>query len=492
MDDERNIQLTVIRPPEEDENEIRIDLVKIFGFCKRFFVLWLAAAVALGAIVLAVSAWRQDVTYIGDTMALITYTSNGAERGLDPNGEKLDPAKLQSPTVVEAAFNQLGISLKMLDKVRTNLTVEGLMSDESYNRRTLYNNMLSKSGSVNMELVRALLNTESNSTKFIVSFDYLRAGYSRQEGIELLNAILDAYRKDFEETYNINVALGSSLNVVDFSEYDYAEAIAIFSESLDGIEAYLNSLKSSDQAEFRSNVTGSTFDDLLQRITTLRDIDLDQAASYITSNAVTRNGAEREISHYEWQIDELTRQKTVQEAKLASLTESIAAYEKDPVIYMSGDENTPASESETDYYDQLIEEKLDTQSQISRYMRTIRFYQSEIEVLRSDRAVSQQTKDRADAYLESLNQSVNQLLTDVKTTADEYYSKAAFTKTVQVLVPAMAEKPSITSGNMMKNLMVTEGLLLVLYLGVSVIGGIRASNRKDIPDWDASRPASEN
>ena len=96
MDDERNIQLTVIRPPEEDGTEVRIDLAKIFGYLKRFFVLWLALAVVLGSFAVAVSSWRRNVTYIGDAMALITYSYDGASKGLSPDGSKLDPTKIQS------------------------------------------------------------------------------------------------------------------------------------------------------------------------------------------------------------------------------------------------------------------------------------------------------------------------------------------------------------------------------------------------------------
>lgn len=490
MDDERNIQLTVIHPPEEDGNEVRIDLALIFGYLKRFFVLWLALAVALGAFSVAVSSWRRDVTYIGDAMALITYSYDGAEKGLAPDGSELDPAKIQSPTVVESALNARHISFEKMDRVRTNLKVESVMSDDSYNRMTLYNNMLSKSNGVNMDLIRSLLDTESNATRYIVSFDYLRAGFSREKGIDLLNTILDFYRKEFEETYNFNVALGSSLEVVNYADYDYAEAITLFTNTLDDMESYLLNLKVSDTAGFRSSATGSTLDDLLKRLSTLRDIDLDQTASFVTGNAVTRNGAAREIAHYEWLVQELTRQNAVQEAKLASLTDSIAAYEKDPMI-LSGEGSGTVNQDSTDYYDQLISDKIDTQDQISQNMRTIRFYQREIEILQSDREVSQQTKDRADEYLESLNQGVNRLLEDVKTTANEFYNKAAISKTVQVLVPAMAENPSLASGNMTKGLIMTEGLLFVLYLGASVIMGIRASNRKETADPGKPRTASE-
>ena len=491
MDDERNIQLTVIRPPEDDENEVRIDLSQIFGYLKRFFVLWLALAVVLGSFTLAVSSWRKNVTYIGDAMALITFTFDDAAKGLAPDGSDLDPAKIQSPTVVESALNTLHMDLGTIDKVRTNLKIEGVMADDSYDRMTLYNNMLAKSTTVNMELIRSLLNTESNATRYIVSFDYLRAGFSRQQGVDLLNAILDSYRQEFEVTYNYNVALGSSLEVVDYADYDYAETITIFTNTLDDIETYLNDLKGSDTAGFRSSATGSSFDDLLLRVSTLRDIDLDQAASYITGNGVTRNGAAREIAHYEWLIDELNRQKAVQDARMASLTESIAAYEKDPVIYISGEDTDTINQDSSDYYDQLVSDKIDTQNLISRYMRTIRFYQREIEILQSDRAVSQQIRDRADEYLESLDQLVKQLLNDVKRTADDYYSKAAFSKTVQVLVPAMAESPSLTSGNLKNAIVISEGLLLVLYLGAAVVKGIKASNQKGTEDTDQSPAAIE-
>ena len=491
MDDERNIQLTVIRPPEDDGDEVRIDLSLILSYLKRFFVLWLALAVVLGSFTLAVSSWRKNVTYIGDAMALITYTFDEAAKGLAPDGSELDPAKIQSPTVVEKALNSLQIDLGTMDKVRTNLKIEGVMSDESYDRMTLYNNMLARSTSVNMELIRSLLNTESGATRYIVSFNYLRAGFSRQQGVELLNAILDSYRQEFEVTYNYNMALGSSLEVVDYSDYDYAETITIFTNTLDDMETYLKDLEESDTAGFRSSLTGSTFDDLLLRLSALRDIDLDQAAAYITGNGVTRNGAEREIAHYEWLIEELNRQKAVKDARLASLTESIAAYEKDPVIYTSGENTEAMNQDSSEYYDQLVSNKIDTQAQISRYLRTIRFYQREIEILQADRTVSQQVRDRADEYLESLDEAVRQLLTDVKRTADDYYSKAAFSKTVQVLVPAMAESPSLTSGNMKKGLVLTEGLLFVLYLGAAVIMGVKASNQKGTEEPGKPQTASE-
>lgn len=466
MENERNIRLTVVRPPEEND-EIRIDLSAIFDGMKRFFVLWLALAVALGAIGGAIGLLRQNWAPVGDAMALIGYSGSGT----------YDPTKLQSPNVVEAAINTLDIDLRDLDKIRTSIKIEGVMSDEAYDRRTLYYNLLSKSA--NMEAVRSLLDTDDNVTRYIVSFDYKNAGFTREEGLTFLNELLTAYRKYFEDTYNYNMAMGSSVNVIDYRDYDYAEAAQIFSETLDDIEAYLSAVERSDAGEFRSSGTGYTFSDLSHIVSMLKDIELDRVTSYITIHSVTVNDPAGEISHYEWLIESLERRRTVQESKLASLQSSIEAYEKDPVIFVAGEGGAAqVSGSDTlDNYDSMIQEELDTQRTISGYARTIRYYESVIEGFRTTSAVAQQDIEKVEGYLESLNGKIDQLLQHVNATADEYYEKAAFANAVRVLVPALAETPSLL-GDTVKYVAIVEGVLLVAYLGAAVIYGLKKANPK--------------
>ena len=469
MESERNIQLTVIRPPEEND-EIQIDLATIFDGLKRFFVLWLAFAVALGTIAGASGLLWQNWAPVGDAMALIGYSGNG----------EYDATKLQSPNVVEAAINMLGVDLRKLDKIRTCIKIEGVMSDEAYDRRTLYYNLLSKSS--NMEAVRSLLDTDDNVTRYIVSFDYKEAGFTREEGITFLNELISAYRKYFKETYNYNMPMGNSVNVIDYRDYDYAEAAHIFSETLDDIESYLTAVSRSDTGEFRSSKTGYTFNDLTHIASMLEDIELDRVTSYITIHSVTANDPAGQISHYEWLIESLVRRRTVQEAKLESLQSSIAAYEKDPVIFVAGEAGaTQVSESDAlDNYDMMIREELDTQQTISGYTRTISYYESVIEGFRTTTSVAQRDIDKVEGYLESLNEKINQLIRDVNVTADEYYDKAAFANTVRVLVPALAETPSLL-GEPLKFVAVTEAVLMVIYLAVAVVYGLEKSNPRKKP-----------
>lgn len=468
MDNERNIQLTVVRPPEDDD-EIRIDLSAIFDGMKRFLVLWLALAVALGAIAGSASLWRQTSAYAGDAMALISR--DGAA----------EITKIQSASVVENALNTLGFDLEKLDKVRTNIKIESVMSDEAYERRTLYYNLLSKSA--NMEAVRSLLDTEDTVTRYIISLNYDKVGCTREEGIELLNEILNAYRRYIEDTYNYNMAMGSSVNVVDYHEYDYAEAANIFSETLDEIGTYLSAVQRSDESSFRSTRTGYTFGDLSRTATMLKDIELDRVTSYITINSVTANDPTGEISHYEWLIENLERRRTVAEAKIASLTESIESYEKDPVIIMAGESGAAASSADTpDNYDRMIQEKLDTQQTISGYTRTISYYESVIEGFRTSGTVAQRDIDTVEAYLASLSEKINKLIQDVNTTADEYYETAAFVNTLRVLVPAMAEANTLSVPELAKTVGIVEGVLLVAYLGAAVVYGLKKANPRKEPE----------
>lgn len=472
--DEKNIQLTVVRPPEDTADELRIDLPLIFDYCKRFFVLWLVLSIALGSIAAAIGIWARNVVYIGDAMALISFSYEGAEKGLDPKGDPLDVTKIQSPTVVEEALTAQRLDLKLMDKVRTNLKIKGVISDKALDQMTLYNNLLAKSA--NMEAVRNLLNMEEEATRYIISFNYQRAGFSRNAGVALLNSILDSYRAYFEDTYNYNVSMGSSLNIIDYKDYDYAEAVAIFSDALDAVEKYIENVQASDTANFRSTETGCTFEDLALRTKLLKNMELDQASSFITVNNVTSGSTEQEIAHYDWLITELLRQRAVLQTNLNSLTDSIASYEKDPVLYLPSGE-TAQNTKKLDYYDSMIQSELEIQSQISEINVKIRYYESVLAGLRDGQVTSTpQTTARAEEYLAQLSEKANQLLKDVKATTDEYYSKASFQNTVRVLVPALAEAPSTTGGSTKTYLLITEAPLLLIYLGASVICGLKAAN----------------
>ena len=475
LEPEKNIHLTVIHPAEQDD-ELSIDFYQIWEGFKRFLALWLVLALSLGALTMGIGLALRKTAHTGDAMSLIEYTSNDAE-----NKTSIDITRLQMPAIVEKAMNNLGLDIAALEVVRNNLSITGVMSDEKYDQMTLYYNLLSKN-SANMDTVQSLLDANSQATRYIVSFNYHEAKYSRETGVRLLNEIISTYREYFENTYNYNAMLGSAISVVDYKSYDYAEAVNVFGSVLDNIEEYINTLSNKGEIAFRSAETGYSFKDLLKNVDLLRDIELDHISSFITINSVTSKEPSTEIAHYQWLIENQNREKGVLEAKLVSLTESIASYEKDPVVYAAGESIEQKNTNKVDAYDAMILEKLNTQEQISEYNKTIRYYESVISKLKQKTIVLQANNDAAEAYLTSFNKKVTQLVDIVNATVNEYYEKAVLTNSLQVLVPAIAKAPKITSGGWVKALAIVEVLVLLCYGGAAVIYGLRVANpRKEEP-----------
>lgn len=468
METDKNIQLTVIRQPEDTDGELRIDLSLIFSWMKRLFSLWLVAAVAAGMLVAPVLKLEALTPETKKVSALIGLTYK-----MSAENKTAAISKLNSPASVESALASVGMEKRLTDNVRSKLSVASVLSDEAQDRMSLYYGILSKSA--NMEAVNQLLSTDTSADSYIVSLDYSELSITKESAVQLLNAVIDEFRKEIESTSNYNDAVGNAFGIIDYSNYDYAEAASLYANVLDKLESYINSVKSTSSGQFRSSKTGYTFDDLLKLTSMIRDIELDQISSYIAINAVSSHSVAQEKAYYEWLIEETNRKKAVEEENLASITDSIAKYEKDPVIYFS-DESL--EDTVKDYYDTLISNKIASRNTISAYSRTISYYQDLISGFEKQTEASNRTKDRAEESLSNLNKKVEQLIDDVKLTVDEYYDRASLKKTVEVLVPALPAGSSDTVLDMKKSLLIVEAAIIVAYLGAAVILGIRDANPK--------------
>ena len=471
MDDQRDIRLTLVQPQRQDDNEIIIDIPSIFVYIRRLFALWLALAVALGAIFGGIALFAANMKADRNATTIVRFT-----RSKDPNGNALDVTKLISPAVLTPALDRLGIDLMELEDIRDCFKITGIMSDEAKDQQKLYYDLFQKNG--DLDTVDSLLEISYATSLYILSFDYNKAGFTQEEGIDIVNMVVAAYQDYYNETYSDNHPLTTTINVIDYHDYDYAEAASIFSDQLSQISSYLSSASSGSGASFRSSQTGYTFADLQRQASTLRDIELDELMSYIMINSVTANDIETEISYYQWRIENLEQSRAVQESRLASLTDQIALYQKDPVIYVTGEGNTPiaAASDMSNNYDSLIQDKLNTQASIADYTRTISYYESVIEGFREAETVEEKDKRTVEAYLDSLSAHVQRLAADVQTTAEEYYEKISLGDMLKIPVPGIVPPANNIYTDTAKIIVIVEAVLLLTYLAASVILGLRDAN----------------
>lgn len=494
--DERYLNIT-LKNDNDEKNEVVISFSGIFKSLKKYFLIWLVTAVVAAALSLAGTAVFANDQH-KNMSALISFTYDGIENGLAPDGNVFDINSVKNPAVIEAALTELGQPLELLESVRQNITFEGVNPKDAIDRITVYQSVYESASSGALNAAQAILDTKFYPTQYKVYFNYADSGLDGSDAVQVFNAVLDCYRDYFFETYGYNQALGNAVTALDYTDYDYAEAVDVFETSLNTMKNYVSNLSADDTTRFRSSVTGYTFADLSEAIKAVQAMDLDLLSSYITVNNVTKD-KDRLINYYTYRVEALTRQKTIAEETLATITDTINSYEKDTVmIFGNGTENTDTQYSQgSQEYDDLIQSKVDTQSELSTTTQQINFYNQRISALKGKTAASDDKIERVEADLEKLNEKVNTLIENVNKTADEYYETVSFANAYSILVPASA-----SSVNMLKNvindaamtILVLEALLFAVYIVFSFVVALVAENKKkqaaasaieDEPDNDA-------
>lgn len=484
MDNNQDKVLNItLQKEEKKDNNLKISLGSIWRNFKRFFILWLVAA-----IVISILSFSYSAIFLRDKnntlSALVSFTYSGIEKGLDPSGDVFDVNTIKSPIVIENALTKLGYSLEDLEKIRQNISIDGIIPSDAIDRITTYKSVYENASTGALAAAQEMLDVSYYPTQYKINLNYSGLSYKSDEAVQLFNTILECYRDYFFDTYGYNKALGSAVTALDYNDYDYAEAVDIFDSTLTSLRSYVNQLSEEDTTRFRSSTTGYTFSDLSAAIKTIQNMDLDSLSSYISLNNITKD-KEALITYYQYRIDTLTREKTISEEKLLTITDSINTYQKDSVmIFGNGTDsiNTNSSQA-SEEYDTLIKQKIQTQTDLSTAAQQINLYSSRLALLQSKPVGADSKVERVEADLISINDKVNAMIESVNATADEYYETVTFANAYNILVPASASAVSTIKkiiNESMLMLLVLEALLLVVYICVSVIRALVLDNKKPV------------
>lgn len=477
---ERNVNV-ILKNEEQHEDEVVISLSAIVRKLKRYFLVWFLVSVIVGGLITGLSIFF-STTSSTPVRALVSFNYDGIEKGKSPDGTDFDPNSLKNPVVLEDALTACGMNLEMLESVRNGIDIDGIVPEDTINRLTAYHNVF-ENATNGMPAAQAILDESWFSTQYKVSFNFREVGIDRSDAVQLLNAILqDAYKDYFFKQYGYNEPLGSALGALKYEDYDYAEAVDMFSDSLTKLRRYVNSLATDDSTRFRSSVTGYTFADLRDTINTVSDLDLDLISSYISVNNVTKD-KERVQAYYEYRIENLTRNKKEYEEKLASLEASIESYVKDD-IYIFGNGNDDINTQTTtasEQYDKMITQKISTQSDLSHTTQQIEYYRQRLVALRKTTVGSTDKKKKVEEDLAKLNEKILNITELVKETADDYYMNVSLANAYSVLVPASNDVTTTVKSGIKTALLPVIGLeivLLMVYLGYSFIKALSEETKK--------------
>lgn len=480
MSTKKPTQKQEIVNPAQEEDTITIPVIDIFRQLKKYALLWIIVAVVAAGLVFS-GSMAVTTSHATPLTAMVGFSYQGIEQGLDPNGNEFDANSIKAPSVIEQTLTDLGMSAENVDIVRSGITVSGVVPSETIDELTAYQSIFEATNSI--EAAKKIMDVSYYPTRFEVQFTYLSTSMNRSQAADFLNTLLSNYKTYFMQTYGYNDAFGDALAAVDYTGYDYPQALDLFSSTLSSLQGYVNRLSTEDETRFRSTITGYSFSDLNEAINTMRSVDCATLSSYVLGKNVTKD-KDALMTYYQYRIDTLTRSKQSAEEKLVSITDSIANYEKDSIVIMAGSENssgTPLTQP-SEAYDDLIQQKTDAQASVSSYQQQINDYTSRMDSLKKKSLGNAKDKEKVEADLAALGDKLNQLINSVNETADEYFETASYANSYSVLVPASGSVSNAISNaisNMTRPLLVVEVLIFVIYLVFAVVRAFMVSYRRN-------------
>lgn len=466
---------------QQEDDTITIPVVEIFRQLKKYFLPWVLVAVIFAGLVFGGSMVVSS-SKASPLTAMVGFTFDGIENGLDPNGNEFNANSLKSPAIIEETLSDLNMDVKKTDAIRNNITVSGVVPEDAIDKLTAYESVFSNTNSI--EAAQKIMDVSYFPTQFEVQFSYGASGMSRSQAADFLNTMLNNYKIYFMQTYGYNQAFGDALTAVDYTGYDYPQALDILSSSLDSLKKYISSLSSNDNTRFRSTKTGYTFSDLSEATATLQSVDYSSLYSYIMGKNVTKD-KDSLATYYQYRIDSLNRSLNSAKERLSTITDSINNYKKDSMVVMAGgsaDNTGTVLTQPSTAYDDLITQRTDAQSNVSSLQQQISDYQTRLDKLQNTPLGSKKEEEKVETDMKNVCDKMNQLINDVNETADDYFETASYTNAYNILVPASGSVSSSVSNaisNMMRPMLIVEALLFVAYLVFAVVRAFMVSYRRE-------------
>ena len=402
----------------------------------RHNLLWIALFVLTLFVILFAHYCSDDWKYCA---FVINFSYDGIESGLNPVGNKFDATEIKERSVIQTAAEAVGraVSEENIERIQAALNIRSDVSPETFDSVVDYESVFGPDEIEKKSNVRV---SSYFPSQYTVRFHYANAGFAtRAEGERFLAEVFSAYENLFYRKYGYNSALRQSLDLMDYSEYDYIYAVEIAQNRLLSLRRYLSALSLQDNTRFVSAKTGRSFSDLVETTDSLLSEDFDWITSYIISNNITKDKREL-IDYYRYKIEDLERDIIRLQSRLDTLSGLIESYVKTNAIFIGVTDTRENAEGSTssyefsrqsEQYDALIGEKVSCETAISQDRERIDMYWQRMERLQS--GVSTGSANAVETRLEAVGEKTNQLAIVSGETADEFFRTVWLKRAVQRL-----------------------------------------------------------
>ena len=333
----------------------------------RNTILILAVCAVIG-LILSLILFKKDNnrTYVTSNLS---FTFDGAQEGLAPNGYAFDVNEISSEEVVTQALQNAGMDSRYTaEDVIPCIEVQGVFPEDLVQEMTKYNSVTDSSSSQNLTL------TEYHPTVFAVSlYQDFDENISKADLTKLLTELLASYRSWFARTY----AMGSIEGVESDSlkDYDYFQQLEILRVALQQASDYAAQMAEKEPGFL---LNGKGFNDISLQFANMATSDLARLNATMTMNSLSKD-LNRLKERYAFEIKELQSRVGIQTNLSKDLDDLLTTYAKSGVIYLSTSEtlNKVDNQSST-VYDKLADVRREVTDGIGSLNKDITSYKNQL------------------------------------------------------------------------------------------------------------------
>ncbi len=165
-------------------------------------------------------------------------------------------------------------------------------------------------------------------------------------------------------------------------------------------------------------------------------MDLAKLSSYIEGHTLTKD-KNRQKEYYEYKIKKYNMEIAECQVQLNNVQSVIDRYQKDPVVIVSSQETTQQIEQTNEYYDELLQQKLNISNRIAELNTDLNETYVLLNAINSSTIKNEQSEfDYADQTMDSIAQTIADWADLTEETTEEYYTTTLFSNAYKIGVPA--------------------------------------------------------
>ncbi len=364
---------------------------------------WIIALITVMCLVLGFAFTFVSTANDGQAETFITFNFPGIENGKNPDGTTFNVHRITSPVVLEGVIESLNLneSIYSTSWLNANIKITPVIPNDVVQKVEV---ALKRGESYEYHPVtyKLSLNIPSPADASLTTRISRRLGTGSSDkkafAETFFTSLVEHYRVYFKQQH-LNINFGVTPHKLDYESYDYLDIVSISQNHLTAIERFAKT-QNENTLDFRSIHTGHTFLDIADRVSVIKDIDLNKLSSMIWVNGLTKN-TDRLIKEYEYKIEMLQLEAEKKKNEARATAEMMAAYKKDDIlVHMPGgtDANQISALNIDSYYDKLAERSIEALVTAQSLETDIRHYENEIEKLMGE-TISLSDKQKAEEEL---------------------------------------------------------------------------------------------